>query len=746
MSDFKTTTLEQRILDPRKRVRYTTGLVLGVDEFQQEQTYLMERDRRHQRSLHGYGTVCGLNVMPRVRDGEPEILVTSGAAVDTRGRDICVPAPQCARINDWLRRNEEDVREAAGSFPDTVSLYVLLCYQECATDLVPVPGSPCRSEDDSQTAARIADDFELRLTLDLPEYPEEEAIRQFGSLLRRIRLSLSDPPTTGDELADLVRGLAAEAGGDGAPPDDDPIFLHPDDAATDLRSAFRVWTTEVRPQVQSGGCCRTPDGEPCIVLSRLDLTLRESEGALLLDDTAPGDVPGVAVDQEDRPFLLSTRLLQEWLTVLRYGYLESGSFPGSLPDDALPIALNDLLDVDTAPSPGDVLTWDDTLSMWVAAAVAGGGATLHSALGGLDGDDHDLYLPRTGVRPMTADLDMGSNWVVNLPEAEADGQAVPYEQAVKRDDAAGGDLSETYPDPRVVGLQRRAVSDAAPVLNQVLMWTGSEWGPRDVPSSSEAETNFEDDLVRIVAVSWRHGGTAPMQVDVQEDGRTRRVAGLVVVFGERSAEESDPGRVVVGRGSLDEQSFQLFMQQDGGDAGFPTYSYVGLRPEAIAPVEIRDASTPIWVVSPQVPATDPARAALLRLPGSVLESIGRLNGRQFHVVLRGDFIRDRRGRSIDAEFLRGELPTGDRPSGSRMGLQGGRFESWFTQGEGSERLNLNTARLEDLLELPGIGRALAGRIIEARDSRGGFERLEDLGEVRGISPSLIIGIRNHVRF
>jgi hypothetical protein len=48
------------------------------------------------------------------------------------------------------------------------------------------------------------------------------------------------------------------------------------------------------------------------------------------------------------------------------------------------------------------------------------------------------------------------------------------------------------------------------------------------------------------------------------------------------------------------------------------------------------------------------------------------------ICLRGDFVVDKEKRAIDAEFVRGELPTGDRPSDSKVGVQGGLFESWFT--------------------------------------------------------------------
>lgn len=48
-------------------------------------------------------------------------------------------------------------------------------------------------------------------------------------------------------------------------------------------------------------------------------------------------------------------------------------------------------------------------------------------------------------------------------------------------------------------------------------------------------------------------------------------------------------------------------------------------------------------------------------------------------------------------------------------------------------LNLNTATPRQLEALPGIGPALAKRIVEFRDKKGGFKRVEELLAIPGIS-------------
>lgn len=60
------------------------------------------------------------------------------------------------------------------------------------------------------------------------------------------------------------------------------------------------------------------------------------------------------------------------------------------------------------------------------------------------------------------------------------------------------------------------------------------------------------------------------------------------------------------------------------------------------------------------------------------------------------------------------------------------------------RISLNGASREELEKLPGIGPALAARIIEHRERYGPFRRAEHLLMVRGISDRRFRQLRSHI--
>ena len=56
-------------------------------------------------------------------------------------------------------------------------------------------------------------------------------------------------------------------------------------------------------------------------------------------------------------------------------------------------------------------------------------------------------------------------------------------------------------------------------------------------------------------------------------------------------------------------------------------------------------------------------------------------------------------------------------------------------------VNLNTATQAQLEKLPGVGAAVALRIIEYRQRSGGFKKVEDLMNVRGIGEKTFLKLK-----
>ncbi len=88
---------------PPNRVYYSTGRMLGVEDFQADQDYHRGRLARALLQLFGTGTVSGLNVTMGndPGDGSLEVQVSPGMAIDRVGRIIEVPRQVCIRIKNW---------------------------------------------------------------------------------------------------------------------------------------------------------------------------------------------------------------------------------------------------------------------------------------------------------------------------------------------------------------------------------------------------------------------------------------------------------------------------------------------------------------------------------------------------------------------------------------------------------------------------------------------------------------------
>lgn len=554
--------------DPSKRVNYTLGLVLGVDEFQQDQLYHAAGRRGHNRLLHGYGTVWGLKTA-YAGGGDPEIQVDPGIALDPCGREICVPDRMCVKLTRWLDRHRPALEPL---YPDPtaqpIPLAVILCHRECPTDTVPVPGEPCRTQEDAMAASRIRESFELKLALrdDAPwgsppavaptgltvfrlSQPEEQAVRAFGLILARVQ-STTDEALGADGEATLLAAVyalreAADEGTLASPPTptDDPILLPAAEAPEILRRALRLWVTEVRPAIRAlegGGECGTDaDGECCVLLAELDLNV--TAGWAVQVNQPP-------LREDLRPYLLHTRLLQEWLIATggEDGRPDVDSWASlqilgpnrirvwvhhaewvDLPPEALTVVINDVAlapeQVVEVPYGGIRNVWDIVISREMSD---GDVVEIHFdtelvpvvhgpvEIGPRDAERRPrIELPNRGPRvPGVREQLVDGPWLPSTAERtgvsiadELNGPTGEYLDRYGRylvaftvyDRIQGGDLEGEYKLPIVVKIQQFPVDPAAPAADQYLVSDGAKWLPRYLPDGTrDLEGRYPDNTVR----------------------------------------------------------------------------------------------------------------------------------------------------------------------------------------------------------------------------------------------------------
>ena len=161
-----------------ERVNYATGVLLGADDFADEQLYLRSRLGRAFAALYGHGTVAGLRVRcPAGDNPELEVFVAPGLAMDRLGRLIEVRRTQCIHIVRWLARQQDPATSAAArravidavreDSPGQQRLVfdVLARFAVCPHGKTPAFAAGPFNATDYVVPSRLADAFELTLQL-----------------------------------------------------------------------------------------------------------------------------------------------------------------------------------------------------------------------------------------------------------------------------------------------------------------------------------------------------------------------------------------------------------------------------------------------------------------------------------------------------------------------------------------------------------------------------------------------------
>jgi hypothetical protein len=169
------------------RLFYSTGELLGADDFRAEQTYHRRQLARALLHLHGSGVVAGLRACCRHQPAAPgatdevELEVQPGIALDHAGRLVEVPGPACLRLRRWytfisqqapssVDPDAGDLRaawraDAAAATGGVVVADVFLAFHECERGYTPTFATGPFDALDASQPSRVRDSYQLSLVL-----------------------------------------------------------------------------------------------------------------------------------------------------------------------------------------------------------------------------------------------------------------------------------------------------------------------------------------------------------------------------------------------------------------------------------------------------------------------------------------------------------------------------------------------------------------------------------------------------
>lgn len=158
-----------------EHTRYFSRQLITADDLSQDQNYYREKQRMHNRLLHGYGIVCGLEVTPASTNAAPlNLRIGRGYALSDPGDDVYLHADIYVDLAKFIAgpKKEDCSRPCGPSILGHVDpenpFYIAIKYAECPARPVRVPPVGCGCDDTACEYSRIRDSFEIRCLAQLP--------------------------------------------------------------------------------------------------------------------------------------------------------------------------------------------------------------------------------------------------------------------------------------------------------------------------------------------------------------------------------------------------------------------------------------------------------------------------------------------------------------------------------------------------------------------------------------------------
>jgi hypothetical protein len=128
------------------QTRFFYGQRLDVRHFESEQNYVKGKLWMLNRLIHGFGVVCGMDVV--LGEDRASVVVQPGLALDRAGREIVIPAPTAKQPIPQMetqppKPDNVDQEKQGECCEDKDYVHVCVCFHACETDPEPVFAGGC---------------------------------------------------------------------------------------------------------------------------------------------------------------------------------------------------------------------------------------------------------------------------------------------------------------------------------------------------------------------------------------------------------------------------------------------------------------------------------------------------------------------------------------------------------------------------------------------------------------------------